>query len=45
MPVEKEQLQPADETVFKGDCENIRYYKNLCRLEVECAKYNTKEKV
>lgn len=43
IPVEEEQLQPVDVTIFKRDRENIKYYKRLCQQELEwcCANSET----
>lgn len=41
IPVEEEQLQLVDITVFKRDRENIRYYKRLCRQELEWCHANS----
>lgn len=35
IPVEEEQLQPVDTSIFKRDRENIKYYKRLCAQELE----------
>ena len=40
IPVEEEQLQLVDTTIFKRDRENIRYYKKLCTLELEWCQTN-----
>ena len=32
IPIEEEQLQYVDTTIFKRDRENIRYYKKLCEF-------------
>ena len=40
IPIEKEQLQLVDTTIFKRDRENIRYYKKLCTLELEWCQTN-----
>ena len=44
IPIEEEQLQLVDTTIFKRDRENIKYYKRLCVQESECEKYNSKIK-
>lgn len=41
IPVEEKQLQPVDTTIFKRDRENIRYYKHLCRQELEWCHANS----
>ena len=33
IPIEEEQLQLVDTTIFKRDRENIKYYKRLCVQE------------
>lgn len=40
IPIEEEQLQFVDTTIFKRDRENIRYYKKLCTLELEWCQTN-----
>ena len=40
IPIEEEQLQLVDTTIFKRDRENIRYYKKLCTLELEWCQTN-----
>ena len=35
IPVEEDQLQLVDTTIFKRDRDNIRHYKKLCALELE----------
>ena len=40
IPIEEEQLQLVDTTIFKRDRENIRYYKKLCTLELEWCQMN-----
>ena len=44
IPIEEEQLQLVDTTIFKRDKENIKYYKRLCVQELECKRYNLKIK-
>ena len=44
IPIEEEQLQLVDTTIFKRDKENIKYYKRLCVQESECKRYNLKKK-
>lgn len=41
IPIEKEQLQPIDTTIFKRDHENIKYYKKLCKQELEWCQINS----
>lgn len=41
IPIEEEQLQLVDTTVFKRDRENIRYYKRLCEQELEWCQKNS----
>jgi protein AbiQ len=43
IPIEKEQLQLVDTTIFKRDRENIRYYKKLCTLELEWCQTNNED--
>lgn len=40
IPVEEEQLQLVDTTIFKRDWENIKYYKRLCTQELEWCQTN-----
>ena len=40
IPIEEDQLQLVDTTIFKRDRENIRYYKKLCTLELEWCQTN-----
>lgn len=44
IPIEEEQLQIVDTSIFKRDWANIKYYKRLCVQELECEKYNSKIK-
>ena len=41
IPIEEEQLQPVDTTIFKRDRENIKYYKRLCVQELEWCQTNS----
>ena len=41
IPVEGEQLQIVDTTIFRRDRENIRYYKHLCQQELEWCQDNS----
>ena len=41
IPIEEEQLQYVDTTIFKRDRENIRYYKKLCVQELEWCQANS----
>lgn len=41
IPVEEEQLQLVDTTIFKRDRENIKYYKQLCVQELEWCQINS----
>lgn len=40
IPIEEEQLQVIDTTIFKRDRENIKYYKKLCEQELEWCQRN-----
>lgn len=40
IPIEEEQLQYVDTTIFKRDRENIGYYKKLCAQELEWCQTN-----
>lgn len=40
IPVEEEQLQLVDITVFKRDRDKIKYYKKLCMQELEWCQTN-----
>ncbi|WP_330584922.1 type III toxin-antitoxin system ToxN/AbiQ family toxin [Parablautia muri] len=44
IPIEENQLQLIDTTIFKRDRESIKYYKRLCVQESECKNYNSKIK-
>lgn len=41
IPVEEEQLQLVDTTIFKRDRKNIKYYKRLCVQELEWCRINS----
>ena len=41
IPVEEEQLQLVDTTIFKRDRGNIKYYKQLCVQELEWCQINS----
>lgn len=41
IPVEKEQLQLLDITIFKRDRESIKHYKKLCMQELEWCRTNS----
>lgn len=41
IPIEEEQLQLVDTTIFKRDRENIKYYKRLCVQELEWCRVNS----
>ena len=41
IPIEEEQLQLIDTTIFKRDRENIKYYKRLCVQELEWCQTNS----
>lgn len=41
IPIEEEQLQLVDTTIFKRDRENIKYYKRLCAQELEWCQTNS----
>ena len=41
IPIEEEQLQLVDTTIFKRDRENIKYYKRLCVQELEWCRINS----
>lgn len=41
IPIEEEQLQYVDTTIFKRDRESIRYYKKLCAQELEWCQANS----
>lgn len=41
IPIEEEQLQYVDTTIFKRDRKNIRYYKKLCAQELEWCQANS----
>ena len=41
IPIEEEQLQLVDTTIFKRDRENIKYYKGLCVQELEWCRINS----
>lgn len=41
IPIEEEQLQLVDTTIFKRDRENIRHYKRLCVQELEWCRINS----
>lgn len=41
IPIEEEQLQLVDTTIFKRDRENIKYYKRLCVQELEWCQNNS----
>ena len=41
IPIEEEQLQLVDTTIFKRDRENIKYYKQLCAQELEWCQKNS----
>lgn len=41
IPIEEEQLQLVDTTIFKRDRENIKYYKQLCVQELEWCQTNS----
>lgn len=41
IPIEEEQLQLVDTTIFKRDRENIKYYKRLCVQELEWCRNNS----
>jgi len=41
IPVEENQLEIVDTTIYKRDRENIKYYKHLCDLELEWCKKNS----
>ena len=41
IPVEEEQLQIVDTTIFRRDREDIRYYKHLCQQELEWCQDNS----
>lgn len=41
IPVEEEQLQLVDTTVFKRDRDKIKYYKKLCMQELEWCQTNS----
>lgn len=41
IPIEEEQLQYVDTTIFKRDRENIKYYKQLCVQELEWCRNNS----
>ena len=41
IPIEEEQLQIVDTTIFKRDRENIKYYKGLCVQELEWCRINS----
>ncbi len=41
IPIEEEQLQLVDTTIFKRDRENIKYYKRLCVQELEWRQTNS----
>lgn len=41
IPVEEEQLQIVDTTVFRRDRRNIKYYKQICQLELDWCKANS----
>ena len=41
IPIEEEQLQLVDTTIFKRDRENIKYYKRLCVQELEWCQTNS----
>ena len=41
IPIEEEQLQLVDTTIFKRDRENIKYYKQLCVQELEWCRNNS----
>ena len=45
IPIEEEQLQLVDTTVFKRDRENIRYYKRLCEQELEWCQKNSDKNI
>ena len=41
VPIEEEQLQLVDTTLFKRDRDNIKYYKQLCVQELEWCQANS----
>ncbi len=41
IPIEEEQLQLVNTTIFKRDRESIRYYKKLCVQELEWCRANS----
>ena len=41
IPIEEEQLQHVDTTIFKRDRENIKYYKKLCTQELGWCQANS----
>lgn len=41
IPIEEEQLQLVDTTIFKRDRDNIKYYKRLCVQELEWCRNNS----
>lgn len=41
IPVEEEQLQFVDTTVFKRDRQSIKYYKQICQMELDWCQSNS----
>lgn len=41
IPIEQEQLQVVDTTIYKRDRDNIKKYKNLCEQELEWCQKNS----